>query len=79
LINIKKWSSLGLKVFMHLGSWDNETEWSYEKFSNFMKIPSTQKELVTSIILQMKNIKFDGVLFSWTYPGCPRVKTDFFL
>jgi GH18 family chitinase len=68
---------MGLKVFMQLGSWSNISEWSGEKFSQSVQFKGIRGKFIASIIMQMKNMKFDGVLFSWTYPGCPRVKNFF--
>jgi GH18 family chitinase len=66
-----------MKVFMQLGSWDNTSEWSGEQFSRTMSRIDSRERFVDTVIWQMKNVKFDGVLFSWTYPGCPRVKSIF--
>jgi GH18 family chitinase len=66
---------MGLKIYMQLGSWDNYSEWSGDRFSRSVSFKGMRGKFVEFVILQMKKMKFDGVLFSWTYPGCPRVKS----
>jgi GH18 family chitinase len=73
MANVEKWRSMNLRIFMHIGSWDDEKRLSGTQFSRFLGMPKARDRLATALANQLQLINFDGLLISWYYPGCNRV------
>jgi hypothetical protein len=77
---LKKWSELGAKVFLRLGSWDDQNQMTPQKFSQFLgakdSMATFTKYLVDYIF---KNRLISGLLISWYYPVCHQVSFFVFL
>jgi GH18 family chitinase len=73
LANVEKWRSMNLRIFMHIGSWDNEKRLSGTQFSKLLALPKARERLATALANRLQLNNFDGLLVSWYYPGCNRV------
>jgi len=71
--DLKKWSELGAKVFLRLGSWDDQNQMTPQKFSNFLSKNSLNKFTAALVNYIGKNSQFGGLLISWYYAKCPQV------
>lgn len=74
MANVEKWRSMNLRIFMHIGSWDDQKRLSGTQFSRLTGLPKARDRLATALANQLELIDFDGLLISWYYPGCNRVR-----
>jgi GH18 family chitinase len=76
--NVEKWRSLNLRIFMQIGSWDDEKRLTGTQFSRFFEMPKARERLVTALTTRLQQNNFDGLLISWYFPGCVRVRDSSF-
>jgi GH18 family chitinase len=72
--NVEKWRSMDLRVFMHIGSWDDQKRLSATQFSKIFGMPKARDRFATALANHLQQNNFDGLLISWYYPGCHRVR-----
>jgi GH18 family chitinase len=63
---------------MHIGSWDDEKRLSATRFSRICEFKNRRDRLATALANQLQEKNFDGLLISWYYPGCNRVRFNYY-
>jgi GH18 family chitinase len=64
---------MNLKIFMQIGSWDDEKRLNGAQISRFFDLPKARDRFATALASRMQQNNFDGLMFSWYYPGCVKV------
>jgi GH18 family chitinase len=62
---------------MQIGSWSDEKRLTGTQFSKFLDMPKARERFVNALANYLQQNSFEGVLISWYYPGCVRVRFIF--
>jgi hypothetical protein len=65
---------MNLKIFMQIGSWDDKMRLTGALFSVRLFTEKAFESLTSALANHMQQNNFDGLLISWYYPGCLRVR-----
>jgi hypothetical protein len=65
---------MNLKIFMQIGSWDDKMRLTAAQISLNLDMARGFERLTSALANHMQQNNFDGLLISWYYPGCLRVR-----
>lgn len=71
--NVETWRSLRLRIYMQIGSWDDQKRLDGPQFSKLFDSTFRREKFATTLANHLLQSNFDGLLISWYYPGCVRV------
>lgn len=60
---------------MQIGSWGDSKRLTGAQFSRFLEMPKARDRFVNALANYLQQNTFDGLLISWYFPGCQRVKS----
>jgi hypothetical protein len=61
-------------MFMQIGSWSDAKRLTGTQFSRFFEMPKARDRFVNALVNYLQQNSFEGLLISWYYPGCVRVR-----